>query len=54
MAENKELQEENFSAEEEELELELDDLDQVSGGASLRNVKKVKTTAISQDTLGKI
>ncbi len=35
-------------------ELSMDDLDQVSGGAGLRNVKKVKTTEISSDTIRKI
>ncbi len=53
MAENKDLQEENSGAEE-ELELDLEDLEDVSGGVSLRNVGKVKTTPISQDTIGRI
>jgi hypothetical protein len=39
---------------EEEEELDLDDLEQVSGGVSLRNVKKVKTVEIDQDTINRI
>ena len=53
MAENKDLQEKNFGTEE-EIELDLEALEDVSGGVSLRNVGKVKTTPISQDTIGRI
>ena len=53
MAENQDLQKENSGAEE-ELELDLEALEDVSGGVSLRNVGKVKTTPISQDTIGRI
>ena len=35
-------------------ELDLDELDQVAGGASLRNVKKIQTTDISDNTRSKI
>ena len=35
-------------------ELDLDALDQVAGGVGLRDVKKVKTTDISQDTIRRI
>ena len=53
MAESRELKEEESGAEE-EFELEPDDLENVSGGVSLRSVNKVKTTPISQDTIGRI
>lgn len=35
-------------------ELDLDDLDGVAGGYSLKDAKKEKTTAISEDTIRKI
>ena len=35
-------------------ELDLDDLDGVAGGYSLRDAKKEKTKAISEDTIRKI
>lgn len=35
-------------------ELTLDDLDQVAGGYSLRDVRKEKTIDISADTINKI
>ena len=44
MAQNKEVKQ----------ELDLDELDQVAGGASLRNVQKVQTTDISENTRSKI
>ena len=40
--------------EQEAEELALDDLDQVAGGYSLRDVKKEKTTDISAGTINKI
>lgn len=37
-----------------EQELDLDDLDAVAGGYSLRDAQKEKTTAISEDTIRKV
>ncbi len=45
---NKEKLEESKAAVEEAAELDLDQLDDVSGGA-LKNAKKTKTTDITQD-----
>ncbi len=38
----------------EKQELDLDALDQVAGGASLRNVQKIQTTDISENTRQRI
>ncbi len=46
-------EEKNVEVEEEE-ELSLDDLAEVSGGAGLRRTKKVETVDISDDTRAKI
>lgn len=51
MSDEKELEKETMVQEE---ELDLDDLEQVSGGAGLRSVKKVKTTDIDGSTISKI
>lgn len=51
MADEKELEKETEVQEE---ELDLDDLEQVSGGAGLRSVKKIQTTDIGIKTIGRI
>lgn len=38
----------------EDLELAEEDLEEVSGGTGLRNVQKVETTDISENTLKKV
>lgn len=51
MADEKELEKETEVQEE---ELDLDDLEQVSGGAGLRSVKKARTTDIDTKTISRI
>ena len=51
MADERNMEQEAQELQEQELDLEA--LDLVSGG-SLRDVKKVKTTDISSNTIGKI
>ena len=51
----KELKENNQTQESMEVEeLDMDDLDQVSGGVGLRDAGKVKATEISKDPISKI
>ena len=53
--ENKKLYREDTKAAAPEVtEISLEDLEQVAGGYSLRDKKKVETTAISDDTISKI
>lgn len=48
------MAEENKNKEMEEEELNLDELEEVTGGSGLRTVKKVQTYDISEDTKAKI
>lgn len=48
------MQEKKEAEVEKEEELDLDALEEVSGGFSLREAPKVKTTEISQDTIHRI
>ena len=52
--ENKKLNQEDKKAAQEVTEVSLEDLEQVAGGYSLREKKKVETTAISDDTISRI
>ena len=52
--ENKKLNQEDKKAAQEVTEISLEDLEQVAGGYSLREKKKVETTAISDDTISRI
>lgn len=53
MEKKKGINEENTKVQEAE-ELDLDDLDSVAGGYSLRDAKKEKTTDISSGTIGAV
>ena len=53
MEKKKGINEENTKVQEAE-ELNLDDLDGVAGGYSLRDAKKEKTTDISSGTIGAV
>lgn len=52
--ENKKLNQEDTKAAQEVTEISLEDLEQVAGSYSLRDKKKVETTAISDDTISRI
>ena len=54
LMENKKLNQEDKKAAQEVTEISLEDLEQVAGGYSLREKKKVETTAISDDTISRI